>query len=477
MSFPEYENYDAIGLAELVKKKEISPLEIMDEAIRRSEHLNPKLNFFTVETFDEGRRMAKDPELPDGPFKGVPWLVKELATAWEGQPMTNSCPYMKDVIAPFDSHTVTLTKGAGFTLLGKSNSPELGWALSCESPLSGITKNPWNTERTPGGSSGGAAAAVASRVLPIAEASDGGGSIRVPASHCGLVGLKPSRGRISMAPAIVDFWYGGALFFCISRSVRDTAAYLDVVGGPLPGEPYYYPKPNVPFISEIAKEVDKLKIAVVCESPEGCTELEEDVSKSIKDTSVLLDQLGHLVEMRPLPYDFWKLYNTYMRIIAVQTAAFIDAMVTLVGRSPRGDELAHLYVTAIEKGRSISGVEHANDVESMRMMCRDLAGLMADFDAWLFPTIPVTAREHGWYDMSFDVDKYNNTRMGPDCAFTVPMNMTGLPAISLPLYVSQSGMPIGMQFVARDQDEALLLRLATQLEEALPWRGRRPIID
>ncbi|SVD99678.1 uncharacterized protein METZ01_LOCUS452532, partial [marine metagenome] len=158
MSFPEYENYDAIGLAELVKKKEISPLEIMDEAIRRSENLNPKLNFFTVETYDEGRRMAKDPKLPDGPFKGVPWLVKELATAWEGQPMTNSCPYMKDVIAPFDSHTVTLTKGAGFTLLGKSNSPELGWALSCESPLSGITKNPWNTERTPGGSSGGAAA-------------------------------------------------------------------------------------------------------------------------------------------------------------------------------------------------------------------------------------------------------------------------------------------------------------------------------
>ncbi len=477
MSFPEYENYDAIGLSELVKRNEISPLEIIDEAIKRSEKLNPKLNFFTAENFDEGRRMAMNPSLPNGPFKGVPWLVKELATAWRGQPMTNSCPYMKDVIAPFDSHTVTLTKNAGFTLLGNSNSPELGWALSCESRLFGVTNNPWNLSRTPGGSSGGSAAAVAARVLPIAEASDGGGSIRVPASHCGLVGLKPSRGRVSLAPAIVDFWYGGALFFCISRSVRDTAAYLDVVGGSLPGEPYYSSKREEPYISEVAKDAGKLKIAVVCESPGGCTELEDDVSQSIKDTSMLLDQLGHFVEMRPLPFDFWKLYNTYMRIIAVQTAAFIDAMEPLVGRPPKDGDIANLYVTAIEKGRSISGVEHSNDIESMRMTCRDVASLMADFDAWLFPTIPVTAREHGWYDMSLDVEKYNNTRMGPDCAFTVPINMLGLPAVSLPLHVSGSGMPIGMQFVARDQNEALLIRLASQLEQALPWQDRKPIID
>lgn len=477
MSFPEYEDYDAIGLAELVKQKEISPVEIMDEAIKRSERLNPKLNFFTAANYEEGRRMAEDPDLPDGPFKGVPWLVKELATAWAGQPMTNSCPYMKDVIAPFDSHTVTLTKNAGFTLLGNSNSPELGWALSCESRIFGVTKNPWNLNRTPGGSSGGSAAAVAARVLPIAEASDGGGSIRVPASHCGLVGLKPSRGRVSLAPAIVDFWYGGALFFCISRSVRDTAAYLDVVGGSLPGEPYYSPRPEESYVSHVTKDVGKLKIAVVCESPEGCTALEDDVSQSIKDTSLLLDQLGHFVEMQPLPFDFWKLYNTYMRIIAVQTAAFIDAMEPLVGGPPKDGDIANLYVTAIQKGREISGVEHSTDVESMRMMCREVARLMADFDVWLFPTIPVTAREHGWYDMSFDVEKYNNTRMGPDCAFSVPINMLGLPAISVPLHVSGSGMPIGMQFVARDQDEATLMRLAGQLERALPWQDRKPIIE
>ncbi len=474
MSFSEYEDYDAVGLAKLVENKEIKPIEIMDEAIHRSESINPHLNFFTIECFEEGRRMAKNPKLPDGPFKGVPWLVKELATAWKGQPMTNSCPYMKDVVAPFDSHPVKLTKESGFTLLGKSNSPELGWALSCESRLFGITKNPWNIDCTPGGSSGGAAAAVASRVLPMAEASDGGGSIRVPASHCGLVGLKPSRGRVSMAPAIVDFWYGGALFFCISRSVRDTAAYLDVVGGPLPGEPYYYPKPKVSYVSNISRKVEKLNIAVVCESPDGCTKLSEDVYKSIKDTGNILNQLGHCVEIQNIPYNFWRLYNTYMRIISVQTAAFIDGMKEIIGRPPKDGELAYLYVTTIEKGKAISGVEHANDVESMRMMCRDLVGKMAHFDAWLFPTIPVTAREHGWYDMSFDVDKYNNTRMGPDCAFTVPMNMAGLPAISLPLCTSETKMPIGMQFVARDQDEALLLRLATQLEQALPWKNRKP---
>ena len=324
MSFPEYEDLDGLGLAELVRKKEITPGEVIEEAIRRAEALNPELNFLNVEAFDEGRRMAADPALPDGPFKGVPWLVKELATAWEGQPNTNCCLYMKDLVADFDSHAVTLTKAAGFTLLGKSSSPELGWALACEPKMFGITRNPWDVSRTPGGSSGGAAAAVAARVLPIAEGSDGGGSIRVPASHSGLVGLKPARGRISMAPAIVDFWCGGALFFCLSRSVRDTAAYLDVVNGSLPGEPYYAPRPATPFLDEVGAPPGKLKIAMVAESPDGCTPLDGEVADAVRATAKLLEELGHTVEARPIPYDFWPLYDTYTRITAVQTAGWID---------------------------------------------------------------------------------------------------------------------------------------------------------
>jgi amidase len=474
MSFAEYENLDGLGLAELVKKKQITPSEIMEEAIRRAEALNPELNFLIFDAFAEGRRMAADPALPDGPFKGVPWLIKELATAWEGQPMTNSSPYMKDLVAPFDSHAVTLTKQAGFTLLGKSNAPELGWALATEPRLYGTTKNPWDTSRTPGGSSGGAAAAVAARVLPIAEGSDGGGSIRVPASHSGLVGLKPARGRISMAPAITDFWYGGALFFCLTRSVRDTAAYLDVVNGSLPGEPYYAPKRAEPFLAEVSTPPGKLRIALVAESPEGCTPLDGEVAAAVQATGKLLEELGHSVEPQPIPYDFWPLVDTYTAVTGVQTAGWVEAMGGFVGREPEGDDLAPLYWSMIEQGRAVSGVQHSNDVEAMRMMCRELVTKMSAYDAWLMPAIPVPAREHGWYDMSLDVDTYNKTRMGPDCAFSAPFNASGQPAISLPLHETAGGLPIGMQFVGRDQDEATLLRLAGQLEEALPWKDRKP---
>ena len=474
MSFAEYENLDGLGLAEMVKNKEITPSEIMEEAIRRAEALNPELNFLTNDAFDEGRRMAADAALPDGPFKGVPWLIKELATAWQGQPMTNGCPYMKDLVAPFDSHTVTRIKAAGFTLLGKSNVPELGWALACEPRLFGIVRNPWDTSRTPGGSSGGAAAAVAARVLPIAEASDGGGSIRVPASHAGLVGLKPGRGRVSAAPAAVDFWYGGAVFLCLSRSVRDTAQYLDVVNGSLPGEPYNAPKPAVPFLTEAGTPPGKLKIALVCEVPDGCTPLDGDVADAVQATGKLLEELGHTVEAEAIPYDFWPLMDIYMRITAVQTAGWIDAMGALVGRAPEGDELAPLYWSMMEQGHAISGVEHSNDVEGMRRTCRDMVGKMAAYDAWLMPSIPVPAREHGWYDMSLDAETYNRTRMLPDCAFSAPMNASGQPAISLPLHTTSGGLPIGMQFVGRALDEATLLRLAGQLEQALPWKDRKP---
>ncbi len=474
MSFSEYEELDGLGLAELVKTKEITPGEIIEEAIRRAEALNPELNFLSFDAFDEGRRMAADPALPDGPFKGVPWLVKELATAWEGQPATNACPYMKDLVATYDSHTVTLIKAAGFTLLGKSNSPELGWALACEPKLFGITRNPWDVSRTPGGSSGGAAAAVAARVLPIAEGSDGGGSIRVPASHSGLVGLKPARGRVSDAPSAVDFWYGGAVFLCLSRSVRDSAAYLDLVNGSLPGEPYYAPKPATPFLDEAGTPPGKLKIAMVAESPDGCTALDGEVADAVRATGKLLEELGHTVEAQPIPYDFWPLMEIYMRITAVQTAGWVDYIGTEVGRAPKGDELEPLYWSMIEKGRAISGVEHSDDIETMRMICRDMVGKMAAYDAWLMPSIPVPARQHGWYDMSLDVETYNKTRMLPDCAFSAPMNASGQPAISLPLHSTKGGLPIGMQFVGGERDEAVLLRLAGQLEEALPWKGRKP---
>ena len=471
-----YGTQDGLGLAALVRQGEVSASEVLEEAIGRAEAVNGELNFLTYKAYEEGRRMAADPALPDGPFRGVPWLVKEIATDWAGLQNTNACPYFKDVVSSADCERVRRIKQAGFVLLGKSNSPEAGWALSTEPRMYGATVNPWDTTRTPGGSSGGSAAAVAARVLPLAEASDGGGSIRTPACHSGLVGLKPARGRISLAPG-ADFWYGGVTFLCVSRSVRDTAAFFDVLGGPLPGDAYFARMPDDPYLGEVGKDPGTLSIAMVTASPDGCTPLDAEVRDGIENAGKLLESLGHRIAPEAVPYDFWPLYDTYTRIGAVGTAAWFDAFAGLVGHSVRQDETENLYWTTIHKGRSISGVDHHNDIEALRVMCRDIVGRMAAYDAWLMPVVPMVPRKIGYYDMSLDVDAYNATVMGPDCAFTAPFNATGLPGMSLPLHWTAGGLPVGVQLVGRDLDEALLFRLAGQLEQAQPWADRVPPVN
>ena len=471
-----YGTQDGLGLAALVRRGEVSASEVLEEAIGRAEAVNGELNFLTYKAYEEGRRMAADPALPDGPFRGVPWLVKEIATDWAGLQNTNACPYFKDIVSSADCERVRRIKQAGFVLLGKSNSPEAGWALSTEPRMYGATVNPWDTTRTPGGSSGGSAAAVAARVLPLAEASDGGGSIRTPACHSGLVGLKPARGRISLAPG-ADFWYGGVTFLCVSRSVRDTAAFFDVLGGPLPGDAYFARMPDDPYLGEVGKDPGTLSIAMVTASPDGCTPLDAEVRDGIENAGRLLESLGHRIAPEAVPYDFWPLYDTYTRIGAVGTAAWFDAFAGLVGHSVRQDETENLYWTTIHKGRSISGVDHHNDIEALRVMCRDIVGRMAAYDAWLMPVVPMVPRMIGYYDMSLDVDAYNATIMGPDCAFTAPFNAMGLPGMSLPLHWTAGGLPVGVQLVGRDLDEALLFRLAGQLEQAQPWADRVPPVN
>ena len=474
MAFTDYGDYDGVGLAELVTAKQITALEVIDEAIRRTEALNPQLNFLAHEAFDVARTTAGSKDLPDGPLKGVPWLVKELASSWAGQPFTNSLPYLKDMVAPFDSEIIRRLKRAGMILFGKSTAPEQGWCLETHSSLHGITRNPWDLERTPGGSSGGSAVAIASRVTPLADGSDGGGSIRVPAANCGLVGLKPARGRITLQPATVDYWYGGAVLFGLSRSVRDTAMLLDVLQGGLPGEPYRLPDPAQSFSQDAVTDPGKLRIALVTDTPAHATAVDPVVKKAVEDTGSLLEGLGHTVEVQPIPYDFWPLYETYTAIVAAQTTAFFDAMAGPVGRPPSVDDMANLYWTMIEKGRRMSAADHSNHIEAMRQTCCQMATTMAAYDAWLMPTLPMLPRKHGYYDLSLDVETYDNTRMGPDCCFTAPFNASGLPAISLPLAWAEEGWPIGVQLVGREADEATLIRLAAQLELAQPWSERRP---
>ena len=474
MALPEYDQYDAVGLAALVRTRKLSARELVDEAIARAEAVNPALNFLAHRAYEQARAAADSPHLPQGPLMGVPWLVKELASSWGGQPFTNSLPYLKSLIAPGDSLLLERMKAAGMIPFGKSTSPENGWALNTESSLYGVTRSPWHLDRTPGGSSGGSAAAVAARVLPMADASDGGGSIRVPAANCGLFGLKPARGRISLAPGVVDFWYGGATLHCVSLSVRDSAALLDVTCGALPGEPYGLPRPTRPFLQEVGIEPGRLRIALVTDTPSHGTPLDAEIRQAVEEAGRLLESLGHEVEVQPVPYDFWPLYKTYTALVAVQTAAFIDAMAPLVGRAATEDDMAPLYWSMIDKGRRISGPEHSNHIEFVRAASRDFLTRMAAFDLWLMPTVPMLPRVHGYYDMALDVESYDDTRMGPDCCYTAPFNAAGSPAMSVPMGWSREGLPIGVQFVARDGDEATLLRVAAQIEAARPWRGRKP---
>lgn len=474
MAFPEYDQYDGLGLAALIKSKQVSSSEVLEEAIRRAEAVNPALNFLAHRAYEVARKAADDADAPDGPLKGVPWLVKELATAWAGQPYTNALPYMKEVIAPFDSETLRRLKAAGMIPFGKTTSPENGWMFATESSLYGITRSPWNLERTPGGSSGGSAAAVAARVLPMAEASDGGGSIRGPAANCGLVGLKPSRGRISLAPAIADFWYGGATILGVSRTVRDTAALLDATHGHLPGEPYQLAKPDRPYLQEVGADPGHLRIAMITATPDHGTPVDPEIKQAVLEAGKLLEDLGHHVEPQPVPYEYWPLLQAYTAIVATQTAAFFEGIAGLVGRPATREDMAPLYWSMCDKGRSYSGVDHSNHVETVRMLSREFLGRMARFDLWLMPTVPMLPRTHGYYDMALDIDSYDEARMGPDCCFSAPFNASGSPAISVPMGLSLEGLPIGVQFVGRDCDEAALLRIAAQIEVARPWAQRKP---
>ncbi len=476
MTFREYGDYDAVGLAALVRAGEVSASEVTEEAIARCVAVNPQLNFLAHEAFDVAREAAAKRDLPDGPLKGVPWLVKELASSWGGQPYTNCSPYLKTVIAAGDSVLIARMKAAGMIPFGKSTSPEQGWALATESSLHGITRSPWDLSRTPGGSSGGAAAAVAARVLPMADASDGGGSIRVPAANCALVGLKPARGRITLAPDVVDFWCGGATLHCVSRTVRDTAALLDVTAGALPGEPYALPRPPRAFAAEVGAPPGRLRIALVTATPEGGTSLAPEIAQAVDVAAKLLADLGHHLEVEPVPYDYLPLVRCYTDIVAVQTAAFFDAMAAAVGRPATRGDMAPLYWTMITKGRSFSAIDHSNQIERLRQLSRAMLTTMATYDAWLMPTVPMLPRTHGYYDMALDVDAYNETRMGPDCCYTAPFNAAGSPAISVPMSWSADGLPIGVQLVGRDADEATLIRLAAQIEAARPWIGHRPAV-
>jgi len=468
-----FSNEDALGLGEHVQRGDVTALELVEESIRRIEEINPAVNAVIHKNYDAARAIAAGP-LPDGPFKGVPYLLKELATMWNGQPTTNSCLYMKDFVSPLDLEIVSRIKNAGFILVGKTNAPEFGWAITTEPRMYGPTLNPWKSGITAGGSSGGSSVAVATRMVPLAEGSDGAGSIRVPASNNGLVGLKPSRGTSTFAPVWADYWHGGAQFLCVSRTVRDSAAYLDAVYGTLPGDSFAAP-PRRPgfFLDQAKKNPGKLRIGFTTASPDGQRLHPESVA-AVRETVKILEGLGHIVEEHNMSFDAVSVWETYTRMTAVATADNFDVLKAFVGHEVRQDEVSPVIWSMINYGRTISGPRHANDIETLKMASRQIASDLGDYDVYLTPVLPQLPRPLGYYNMDLpDHLEYNRIMMA-DAIYMFPFNVSGQPAMSVPMHMTPDGIPVGVQLVGRNNDEATLIQVAAQLELAKPWKDLRP---
>ncbi len=467
-----YTSSDALALGELVRKRQVTPAELVETAATVIDRLNPQLNAVIHKLYDMARAQVPSVSL-DAPFAGVPYLLKELASMWQGAPLTNSSAWMKGVISPIDSEAARRTKAAGFVLVGKSNAPENGWSISTEPKLYGVTHNPWRADVTAGGSSGGAASAVASRMVPLAEASDGAGSIRVPASNCGLVGLKPSRGRVTIAP-FGDYWYGGAYFLCVSRTVRDTAAYLDAMAGAMPGDAYTPPSPAETWLALSARAPRRLRVGFTVTPPDG-NPIDPEAVAAVRNAAALLERLGHDVEEKNMTLDGAAAWKTYTTMTPAETAAAFENLAGLVGRPVTQADVEPTTWAVIQAGRAQTAVQHVNLMNALRGLSREIAADLLPYDVYLTPTLTQKPRPLGFYDMSeTDLARYN--AKWTDAAFMFPFNITSLPAISLPLHMSADGLPMGVQAIGRYGDEATLLAVASVFEAEVKWGDRRPLV-
>ena len=469
--FTEYEDYDAVGLAELVRRKDVTAGEVLEAAIARAQARNPALNAIVMELYDFGRQAIAD-GLPDGPLTGAPYLIKDLGAAMAGIPTTGGSRFMADVVPSEDSETVKRLKAAGMAIFGKTNTCEFGMSITCEPQFYGPMKNPWDPALTPGGSSGGAASAVAARIVPAAHASDGFGSIRVPASCCGLVGMKPTRGRNSFAPALGERIGGTVAEHTVSLTVRDHAAILDATGAPAAGDPYFAPPPERSFLEEVGADPGQLRIAFTYGGATGA-KTDDDHARVLDQTVSVLEGLGHNVEEADPPISHDESQDIFRTLMAANAAQIIRSHPTK-GRLPEEGEIERVVAATAEKGLSVYGHDVFTAQARMHAMGRRMAAFHQTYDVLLTPGLGHLPPKLGWIDMMLhDADEYWD-RVAAFSPFTVWFNQTGQPAISLPVGQTETGFPVSIQAVARFAGEATLFRLSGQLEAAIPWRGRRP---
>lgn len=471
---------DGIAQAELIRKGEVTPIELVDAAIERIEKVNPQLNAVITPLFEKARAQAARGDIPDGPFRGVPFLLKDLVCASAGDPLHSGMRLLRDAhfVAPHDTYLATKFREAGFICVGKTNTPELGLNATTEPEAYGPTRNPWDPNRSTGGSSGGSAAAVAAGIVPVAHANDGGGSIRIPASECGLVGLKPSRGRVSLGPDYGDMWHGLAIEGVVTRSVRDTATVLDAIAGSMPGDPYATPPKSRPFADEVGANPGRLRIGVMKRSPAGGAPLHADCVAAVDSVARLLESLGHVVEeSHPSALDEHEYLAHFNTVVASHTVETLDQIGQLVGKTLTQNDMELWTWTFAERGRSLSATQYLAAVNWLQVWTRRVAGWWADgFDLLLTPTIAEPPPPLGILVAPSDNPARGWNRLLELIQFTPQYNATGQPGISLPLYWNAAGLPIGTQLVAALGREDLLIQVASQLEQAWPWKDRRPPI-
>lgn len=492
----DFSSHDALSLAALVRTRQVSPRELVTASIDCIESLNPKLNAVVHKMFDRALKEADGPR-GDGPFDGVPFMLKDLLAWYAGEPITSGSRLYEGWIPPFDTEMVKRYRQSGVIVVGKTNTPEFGLTPFTEPELFGPARNPWDTTRTTGGSSGGSAAAVASGMVPWAGGGDGGGSIRIPASCCGVFGLKPTRGRTPAGPVVGELWQGAAIEHCLTRSVRDSAAMLDAVAGPDVGAPYWAPAPERPFIEEVGTAPRRLRIAFTSSPFLGHT-VHDDCVAALADAVKLLESLGHEVVESAPPVNREEFNRAFLTVICGEVRADLLEAEANAGRTATPANVEFTTWALYLLGASLSAGAFVKAERYLRTASRRVGEFFEDFDVLVTPTMAVPPFLIGQLqppphertllkvlgrlragnvlrllgaleqtaDKIFDVIPY-----------TPLFNVTGQPAMSVPLYWNAANLPIGVHFVGRYADEATLFRLAAQLEQARPWKDRRPPIS
>jgi amidase len=490
MKFPEYEDFDATALAELVRTGQVTPHELLEAAIERIETYDPSLNAVVDRLYDRAHQKVNS--LPSGPFRGVPFLVKNLLMTIKGTATSDGNRLKTQKLAPQNSLLAKRYESAGLQIIGKTNVPEFGILGTTEPRLYGPCRNPWNPEHSAGGSSGGSAAAVAARMVPMAHGGDGGGSIRIPASACGLFGLKPTRGRVSLAPLLGEGWNGFVQEHVLTRSVRDSAAMLDIASVPVAGDPYAAPHQPRPWISELIIKPGKLRIAYTSETLLAGT-THPDCQLALQDAITLLRELGHTVEEARPAFSARELSIAYLTIVACNIACSVAEAAQTQGRPPSSRDFEGVTWFLSCFGRQCSGADFVAAQTKIHAAARALVPFFSKYDLLITPTLACPPVRIGELDPSFieafqlgllsktpskrlmgiAIERIGSYKLAP-YPNTQLCNMTGQPAMSVPLYWNEKGLPIGIHFIGRFGDEATLFRLARQLEVARPWSDKKP---